>query len=216
MICSEGRAISIDEKPAIPRSNYAVTGLYFYDGRASDFAASLKPSPRGELEITDLNRCYLDEGSLLLVKTVSELTLPSPLLDLGCGIGLMALLLKRLQPNLEITGTDINARAVECARATSLKMNLPVTFLVGDGVSMLTSQFATVVLNPPIRAGKATVYRLFQESYDILSNEGSLYVVIRRQQGAASAADELQRVFGNVSRLALKKGYEILRSSKST
>ena len=50
------------KSPRKPRSNYAVTGLYFYDGRASDFAAALKPSPRGELEITDLNRCYLDEG----------------------------------------------------------------------------------------------------------------------------------------------------------
>ncbi len=60
------RVIGLEEKPAKPRSNYAVTGLYFYDGRASDFAASLKPSPRGELEITDLNRCYLDESSLHL------------------------------------------------------------------------------------------------------------------------------------------------------
>jgi glucose-1-phosphate thymidylyltransferase len=61
-----GRVIGIEEKPAKPRSNYAVTGLYFYDGRASDYAASLKPSPRGELEITDLNRCYLDAGNLHL------------------------------------------------------------------------------------------------------------------------------------------------------
>jgi glucose-1-phosphate thymidylyltransferase len=59
-----GRVIGLEEKPAQPRSNYAVTGLYFYDGRASDFAAELKPSARGELEITDLNRRYLDEGSL--------------------------------------------------------------------------------------------------------------------------------------------------------
>jgi glucose-1-phosphate thymidylyltransferase len=58
------RALSIEEKPRQPRSNYAVTGLYFYDGRASEFARSLQPSPRGELEITDLNRCYLDDGSL--------------------------------------------------------------------------------------------------------------------------------------------------------
>lgn len=63
---ARGRVIGLEEKPAKPRSNYAVTGLYFYDGRASDFAASLKPSPRGELEITDLNRCYLDEGALQL------------------------------------------------------------------------------------------------------------------------------------------------------
>ena len=63
---ADGKVVGLEEKPANPRSNYAVTGLYFYDGRASDFAASLKPSPRGELEITDLNRCYLDEGSLHL------------------------------------------------------------------------------------------------------------------------------------------------------
>ncbi|MGB7594069.1 MAG: methyltransferase [Erysipelotrichaceae bacterium] len=157
-----------------------------------------------------------DEGSLLLVKTVNEEQLQSPLLDLGCGIGLMALLLKRLQPHLEITGTDINSRAVECARESSVKLDLPVTFLVGDGTSMLTTPFSTVVLNPPIRAGKNTVYRLFQESYDILSNEGCLYVVIRRQQGAASASVELERIFGNVSRLALKKGYEVLKSQKRT
>ena len=61
-----GRVIDLVEKPENPRSNYAVTGLYFYDGHASDYAAELKPSPRGELEITDLNRRYLEEGKLHL------------------------------------------------------------------------------------------------------------------------------------------------------
>jgi glucose-1-phosphate thymidylyltransferase len=61
-----GKVIGLEEKPAQPKSHYAVTGLYFYDGRVCDYAASLKPSPRGELEITDLNRCYLDDGSLHL------------------------------------------------------------------------------------------------------------------------------------------------------
>jgi glucose-1-phosphate thymidylyltransferase len=60
------QVISIEEKPHQPRSNYAVTGLYFYDARASSFARELKPSPRGELEITDLNRSYLHDGSLSL------------------------------------------------------------------------------------------------------------------------------------------------------
>ena len=63
---ASGRVIGIEEKPARPRSNYAVTGLYFYDGRAPQFAAALKPSARGELEITDLNRRYLEEGRLHL------------------------------------------------------------------------------------------------------------------------------------------------------
>lgn len=61
-----GKVIDIAEKPAQPRSNYAVTGLYFYDGHASDHAAALKPSARGELEITDLNRRYLESGQLHL------------------------------------------------------------------------------------------------------------------------------------------------------
>jgi len=62
-----GRAVSIEEKPEVPKSNYAVTGLYFYDRRVCQRARSLKPSRRGELEITDLNRIYLEEGSLNVV-----------------------------------------------------------------------------------------------------------------------------------------------------
>lgn len=63
---AQGKVVGLVEKPTQPRSNYAVTGLYFYDGKASDYAAELKPSPRGELEITDLNKRYLADGALYL------------------------------------------------------------------------------------------------------------------------------------------------------
>jgi glucose-1-phosphate thymidylyltransferase len=63
---ARGHVIGLEEKPSAPKSHWAVTGRYFYDARVCDYAASLKPSARGELEITDLNRCYLDDGSLML------------------------------------------------------------------------------------------------------------------------------------------------------
>ena len=65
---NEGKVLSIEEKPAVPKSHYAVPGIYFYDGNVADYASALQPSPRGELEITDLNTRYLEKGKLNVIR----------------------------------------------------------------------------------------------------------------------------------------------------
>ena len=108
----KGRAVSLEEKPKNPKSNHAVPGIYFYDKHAVKYAKSLKPSPRGELEITDLNKVYLDRGELNVVKLNRgfvwlDVGMPSNLHQASCYIQMMQ----------ERQGISIGCIEEECYRA---------------------------------------------------------------------------------------------------
>lgn len=155
-----------------------------------------------------------DDGSLLLAKTAVELNLSGKVLDMGCGYGLVGLLLKKFNPSVEIDGIDVNIRAIDCAKASAEKLGLDAHYLVKDGREAMQDLYDVVLLNPPIRTGKETIFELYRNAYKVLKPQGSLIIVIRRQQGAASSFKELQTIFPTVSKIKFHKGYEIIKSDK--
>ncbi|MGI6077381.1 MAG: class I SAM-dependent methyltransferase [Fastidiosipilaceae bacterium] len=162
----------------------------------------------------------LDIGSKLLLRTAIADMRDDPagetLLDLGCGYGVLGLVLKRVFPKFKLTMVDVNERALDLARQNAIRNDVRyATVISSDGFSNLADTvFDVIVTNPPIRAGKATVYRFFDDAKEHLSSNGRLYVVIGKKQGAPSAERHLQEVFGNCRRLAREKGFWILRCDR--
>ena len=154
-----------------------------------------------------------DQGSLLLAETAIGMSLGSSVLDLGCGYGLVGLLIKKSHPSITLHGIDVNALAVDCAIASAQRNQLSATYWVADGTLPLPQSYDTILLNPPIRAGKVVVYALYANAKAHLNAHGQLIVVIRKQQGAASTLTHLQTLFSTVERVTQRKGYEILRAS---
>lgn len=168
--------------------------------------------------ITDqsvFSRQRLDPGSKYLVEAVLE---DNPakigrLLDLGCGYGTVGIIMKRLRPALSVTLCDINERAVSLARRNAdLNQVRFIDIVPSDGFAALTGSFDMILTNPPIRAGKQTVYRFFSDAAGRLNPEGSLYVVIRKQQGAPSALKKLQELFSDVRVIDHKAGYWVIKA----
>jgi 16S rRNA (guanine1207-N2)-methyltransferase len=151
----------------------------------------------------------IDFGSRLLIETV-ELSGVKSLLDLGCGYGPVGISLAKANPSLKVQMVDVNERATllakENARINHVAAQIEVK--ISDGFDKLEGvKFDAILCNPPIRVGKAFVYELFAQSRDFLSENGSLWIVIRKQQGAASAKEELARLFPYVEQVSQKKGY---------
>ena len=159
----------------------------------------------------------LDKGSELLIETLLPIDLGKTMLDLGCGIGVIGLTLAYFHPTLNVCLTDVNTRALGLCNANAKKLRLSqkVTILQSDVYSKVEGKFDSIVSNPPIRAGKKVTYEIYKGALEHLNNGGSLYIVIRKQQGALSVKSYLEQLFGNVTVLAREKGYYILQARKT-
>lgn len=160
------------------------------------------------------SRSYIDFGSETLIKSITFDHKPLKALDLGCGYGPIGIILKSQFPNLTFTLADVNERAVALAKENAVVNGVDIDALVSDGYQSITDQFDVVILNPPIRAGKETIYRLYDETYDHLKLGGEFILVIQKKQGAESTINKLKTRFGNCEIIEKNKGYFVLKARK--
>ncbi|EGQ24699.1 methyltransferase domain protein [Sporosarcina newyorkensis 2681] len=158
----------------------------------------------------------IDEGSKLLAETFKEPDVRGDLLEIGCGYGPIALSIASAFPDRIIHMVDVNERALTLSKQNAEKNNIQnVKVYESSGVEQVESgHFAAVLTNPPIRAGKQTVFSFYKGAYEKLISGGELWVVIQKKQGAPSTVGYLQDLFGNVETVAKKKGYFILLAKK--
>jgi 16S rRNA (guanine1207-N2)-methyltransferase len=157
----------------------------------------------------------VDFGSRLLIETM-ELAPDAEALDVGCGYGPIGLAAANAAPEGHVVMIDINERAVELARRNAESNGIRnVTVLQSDLFEQVKGRrFDAVLTNPPIRAGKETVHRIFTEAYEALKPGGSLWVVIQKKQGAPSAFAKLETIYTDVQEVNRDKGYKVFRARR--
>lgn len=158
---------------------------------------------------------YVDYGSMIFLEALEKEKLGNNLLDVGCGYGTLGVVLKKMNPASKVTMVDVNPRALELAAINAEKNEVEADIRQSDIYENVSEDnFTDIITNPPIRAGKAVIYKIFEEAYEHLEDGGHLYVVIRKQHGALSAQKKIASVFGNCDIIHKDRGYFVLKSKK--
>ncbi len=152
---------------------------------------------------------HIDPGSELLCKSLPD-NLSGRVLDMGCGWGAMTVMTLSRFPEVEMTMVDVNDRALDLARKNVEKNQMHARAVHSDGFEGVDGVFDAIITNPPIRAGKAVIYKMFEEAKAHLVSGGSLYLVIRKQQGAPSALKFLKTLYKKAEVIERDGGYWII------
>lgn len=157
----------------------------------------------------------VDFGSRLLIESFEVPEVEGRILDVGCGYGPMGISLADASGR-EALLVDVNERALALSEQNAAQNGVAIETRIShayDGIE--GEQFAAIVTNPPIRAGKQVVHTILRDAYKHLVIGGALYVVIQKKQGAPSAKKLLEEVYGQVETIAKEKGYFIFRAIRS-
>lgn len=162
------------------------------------------------------SKSEVDFGTRLLIETFELPTINGAILDVGCGYGPIGITFAKAYSNRKIFMVDVNERALELSKKNSQINKVDnLEILKSNLFDELTSQkFAAIISNPPIRAGKKIVHLLFEQAYDHLLDQGELWIVIQKKQGAPSAIDKLKSLFSDVETVNKDKGYFIIKATK--
>ena len=135
-------------------------------------------------------------------------------LDMGCGWGAMTVMTLARFPALDVTMADVNERALDLAVRNVQKNGMQAKAVLSDGFERVEGEFDAVMTNPPIRAGKAVIYRMFEDAKAHLAEGGRLFLVIRKQQGAPSALKFLKELYAEAETIERDGGYWVIACRK--
>ncbi|MDK1717181.1 class I SAM-dependent methyltransferase [Dellaglioa algida] len=159
----------------------------------------------------------VDFGSRVLLNAFAQQEIiAGNILDVGCGYGPIGLAIAKDQPERQIDMTDVNELALELAKKNA-EINKIINVSIFESAAydnVTKTDYATIVTNPPIRAGKNVVHDILSGAFDHLKVGGQLFAVLQKKQGAGSAQKKMTDVFGNCEIILKDKGYYILMSVK--
>lgn len=157
----------------------------------------------------------IDFGSSTLLKNLEKIKDGSKVLDVGCGYGTLGVSLACVYQTCEFDLVDVNLRAVNLAKQNAINNNaLNVNVFESNVYEKVTDKYDLIVTNPPIRAGKDVVHNIILNGFNYLNNNGALWCVIQKKQGAPSAIKALEEKYAKVTVVAKEKGYYIIKAEK--
>ena len=176
------------------------TAEWTYRGHALRFTTDAGVFSKGEV----------DYGTQVLLKALPE-EMNGRILDLGCGWGAVGVSVGKIHPGCDIMMSDVNRRALELSEKNAKANGVSVQIMESDGLENVPGYFDYIITNPPIRAGKQVIYKMFSDSAKKLAANGQLYLVIRKQQGAESALKYLKTIFSEVDTIEKNGGFWVIR-----
>ena len=172
-----------------------------YRGHGLNFMTDAGVFSKGELDV----------GSRLLIDALPAFT--GDVLDIGCGWGAMGVAVAKANKNARVTMVDVNRRALDLCRKNCERNRVTAEVIESDGMAeVMGRKFDAIITNPPIRAGKQVIYKMFADASASLKADGALYLVIRKQQGAESCVKYLKTLFNEVEKLDKSAGFWVLKA----